>query len=85
MSPNLHDLGGVVEAKGDLFGFLGLGGGARRLQRWDQQVVGRHRLGIGDHTCHLDGEVGGFSEGETLCLAGVGDGEVGSQGQDSCR
>ena len=45
----------------------------------------RAHLGISDHASHLDEEVGGFSEGETLCLAGVGDGEVGSQGQDSCR
>ena len=32
---------------------------------------------IVDHAGHLDGEVGGFSEGETFRLAGVGDGEVG--------
>ena len=56
MSPNLHGLGGVVEAEADLLGFLGLGGGARRLQRWDLQVIGGHRLGVGDHTGHLDGE-----------------------------
>ena len=35
VSPNLHGLGGVIEAKADLLGFLGLGGSARRLQRWD--------------------------------------------------
>ena len=40
-------------------------------------VVGGHHLGVSDHASHLDGEVGGFGEGETLCLAGVGDGEVG--------
>ena len=57
-----------VEAEADLLGFLRRGGGARRLQRWDLQVVGGHRLGIGDHTSHMDGEVGGFSEGETLSL-----------------
>ena len=36
----------------------------------------RHHLGVGDQTGHLDGEVGGFGEGKTLCLTGVGDGEV---------
>ena len=77
MSPNLHCLGEVIEAEADFLGFFGLGGGARRLQRWDLQVVGGHRLSVGDHTGHLDGEVGGFGEGETLCLAGIGDGEVG--------
>ena len=77
MSPNLHSLGGVVEAEADLLGFLGLSGGTQRLQRWDLQVIGGHRLGVGDHTVHLDGEVGGFGEGETLYLAHVGDGEVG--------
>ena len=35
VSPNLHGLGGVVEAEADLLGFLGLGGGTRRFQRWD--------------------------------------------------
>ena len=52
MSPNLDDLGGVVKAEANLLCFLGLGGGARRLQRWDLQVVDGHRLGIGDHTGH---------------------------------
>ena len=85
MSPNLDGLGGVVEAEADLLCFLGLGGGTRRLQRRDLQVVDGHCLGVGDHTSHLDGEVGGFDEGETLCLVGVGDGEVGLQGQDSYR
>ena len=85
MSPNLDGLGGVIEAEADLLCFLGLGRGARRLQRWDLHVVGRHCLGIGDHASHLDGEVGSFGEGETLCLTGVGDGEVGLQGQDSSR
>ena len=46
----------------------------------DLQVVSGHRLGVGDHTGHLDGEVGGFGEGETLYLVGIGDGEVGPQG-----
>ena len=41
----------------------------------------RHRLGVGDHTGHLDGEVGGFDEGETLCFIGISDGEVGLQGR----
>ena len=77
MSPNLGELGGVIEAEADLLCFLGLGGGARRLQRWDLPVIGGHRLGIGDHTGHLEGEVGGFDEGEALRLVGVGDGEVG--------
>ena len=66
MSPNLHGLGGVIEAEADLLCFLGLGGGTWRLQRWDllaREVVIRHRLGVGDHTGHLDGEVGGFGEG----------------------
>ena len=71
MSPNLHSLGGVIEAEADLLGFLRLGGGARRLQRWDLQVVGGHCLGFNDHAGHLDGEVGGFDEGETLYFAGV--------------
>ena len=35
VSPNLHGLGGVIEAEANLLSFLGLGGGARRLQRWD--------------------------------------------------
>ena len=77
MSPKLHGLGGVIEAEADLLGFLRLGRGVRRPQRWDLQVGGGHRLGVGDHTSHLDGEVGGFGEGETLYLAGIGDGEVG--------
>ena len=76
MSPNLHGLGGLVEAEADLLDFLGLGGGARRLQLWDLHVVDGHRLGFGDHASHLDGEVSGFSEGETLCFASVGNGEV---------
>ena len=66
MSPNLHVLRGVVEAKADLLGFLRLGGGTWRLQRWDLLVVGEHRLGVDDHSGHLDGEVGGFDEEETL-------------------
>ena len=77
MRPNLDSLGGVVEAKADLLCFLGLGRDTCKLQRWDVQVVSGHRLGIGDHASHLDGEVGGFGEGETLYLAGIGDGEVG--------
>ena len=77
VSPNLDGLGGVIKAKADLLYFLGLGGGTRRLQHWDLQVIGGHYLGIGDHTGHLDGEVSGFGEGETLCFIGVGDGEVG--------
>ena len=77
MSSNLDGLGGVVEAETDFLCFLGLGEGARRLQRWDLQVIGEYHLGIGDHTSHLDREVGGFRELETLFLAGVGDGEVG--------
>ena len=32
LSPNLHGLGGVVEAEADLLDFLGLGGGTRKLQ-----------------------------------------------------
>ena len=56
-----------------------------RLQLWDLHVIGGHRLGFGDHVNHLDGEVGGFYEGKTLCLAGVGDGEVGPQSQNSYR
>ena len=35
-----------------------------------------HHLAVGDHIGHLDGEVGGFGEGETLCLIGIGDGVV---------
>ena len=66
MSPNLHGLGGVIEAEADLLDFLGLGGGARRVL-----------FGFGDHIGHLNGEIGGFGEGETLCLTSVGDGEVG--------
>ena len=77
MSPNLDGLGGVVEAEASLLHFLRLGGGARRLQCWDLQVISGHRLGIGDHASHLDGEVGGFGKGETLCLVGVGDRKVG--------
>ena len=69
MSPNLHGLGGVVEAEADLLYFLGLGGGTGRPNL--------HGLGFGDHAGHLDGEVGGFGEGETLCFTSVGDGEVG--------
>ena len=80
MSPNLDGLGGVIEAEADLLRFLGLGGGTWRLQRWDLQVIGGHRLGVGDHTGHLDGEVNGFDKGETLCFIGIGDGEVGPQG-----
>ena len=64
-------------AEADLLCFLGLGGGTKRLQRWDLQVIGGHHLSVGDHTGHLDGEVGGFGEGEALCLTGVGDGKVG--------
>ena len=75
MSPNLHGLGGVVEAEADLLDFLGLGGGMRRL--WDLHVISRCHLGFGDHASHLDGQVGGFSESETLCLVGVGNGKVG--------
>ena len=85
VSPNLHGLGGVIEAEADLLDFLGLGGGARRLQLWDLHVISGHRLGFGDHASQLDGEVSGFSEGETLCLAGIGDGEVGPLGLDSYR
>ena len=48
-----------------------------RFQLWDLHIFGRHHLGFGDHASHLDGEVGSFGEGETLCLVGVGDGEVG--------
>ena len=77
MSPNLHGLAGVVEAEADLLDFLGLGGGARRLQFWDLDVIGELHLGFGDHVGHLYGEVGGFGECETLYLTGVGDGEVG--------
>ena len=77
MSPNLDGLGGVVKAEADLLCFLRLGGGTRRLQRWDLLVIGGHCLGVGDHASHLDGVVGGFGEGETLCFASVGDGEVG--------
>ena len=84
MSPNLDGLGGVIEAEANLLGFLGLGGGVRRLQRWDLQVIGGHRLGVSDHTSHLDGEVGGFSE-ERLCFTGIGNREVGPQGQNSYR
>ena len=80
MSPNLHGLGGVVEAEADLLDFLGLGGGARKLQLWDLHVIGGRCLGFGDHAGHLDGEVGGFGEGETLYLTGIGDGEVGPPG-----
>ena len=40
--------------------------------------VGGYHLGVGDHASHLDGEVGGFGMGGTLCLTGIGDGEVGS-------
>ena len=78
MSPNLDGLGGVVEDKADLLDFLGLGGGVRRVQLWDLHVIGGHHLGFDDHASHLDGEVSGFGEGETLCFAGIGDGEVGS-------
>ena len=77
MSPNLDGLGGVIEAEADLLCFLGLGGGTRRLQRWDLQVIGGHRLGIVNHAGHLDGGVSGFGERETLCFIGIGDGEVG--------
>ena len=63
MSPNLDGIGGVIEAKADLLDFLGLGEGTRRLQLWDLHVIDGHRLGFGDHTGHLDGEVGGLSEG----------------------
>ena len=66
MSPNLGDLGGVIKAEANLLRFHRFGGGTRRLQRWDLQVIGGHRLGVGDHTGHMDGEVGGFGEGETL-------------------
>jgi len=76
VSPDFHRLGRVVEAEADLLDFLGLGGGPGRL--WDLHVVCRCGLGFGDHAGHLDGEVGGFGEGETFRLAGVGDGEVGS-------
>ena len=79
MSPNLGDLSGVVEAEADLLCFLGLGGDMWRLQCWDLQVISGHRLGIGDHASHLDGEVGGFGKGETLYFVGIGDGEVGLQ------
>ena len=75
MSPNLHCLGGVVEDEADLLDFLGLGRGTRRF--WDLHVVSRRHLGFGDHASHLDGEVGGFSESETLCLVGIGNKEVG--------
>ena len=85
VSPNLDGLGGVVEAEADLLYFLGLGGGTRRLQRWDLLVIGGHSLGIVDHAGHPDREDGGFGEGETLCFTGIGDGEVGPQGQNSCR
>ena len=85
MSPNLHGLGGVVEAEADLLDLLGLGGSVRKLQLWDLHDVGGHCLGFGDHASHLDGEVGGFSKSETLCLAGVGNEEVGPQSQDSYR
>ena len=77
MSPNLDDLGGVVETEADLPHFLRLGGGTRRLQHWDLQVIGGHRLGIVDHASDVDGEVGGFGEGETLYFTGIGNGEVG--------
>ena len=77
MSPNLHSLGGVVKAEADLLYFLGLGGGTGWLQLWDLHVIGGYCLGFDDHASHLDGEVGGFGEGETLCLVGVGDGKVG--------
>ena len=77
MSPNLHSFGGIIEAEADLLDFLGLSRGARRLQLWDLHVVGEHRRGFGDHASHLDGEVSGFNESETLCLIGVGNGEVG--------
>ena len=77
MSPNLHGLGRVIEVEANLLYFLGLGGDARMLQLWDLHVIGGYHLGFGDHAGHLDGEVGGFDEGEALCLAGIGDGEVG--------
>ena len=77
VSPNLHSLGRVIEAEANLLRFLGLGGGTRRLQRWDLHNIGKHRLGIVDHAGHLDGEVDGFGEGDTLCFAGIGNGEVG--------
>ena len=41
-------------------------------------------FGIVDHVGHLDGEVGGFGGGETLCLVGIVNGEVGPQSQNSC-
>ena len=75
VSPDLHSLGGVVEAEADLLDFLRFGRGTRRL--WNLHVISRRRLVFDDHASHLDGEIGGFGEGETLCLAGVGDGEVG--------
>ena len=71
MSPNLGDPGGVIEAEADLLRFLGLGRGTWRLQRWDLQVIGGHRLGASDHASHLDGEVSGFGEGETLAGEGI--------------
>ena len=43
----------------------------------DLQVISGHRLGVGDHAGHPDGEVSGFGEGETLSFAGMGNGEVG--------
>ena len=64
MSPNLHGLGSVIKAEADLLHFLGLCRGTWRLQRWDLQVVSGHRLGIGDHASHLDGEVDGIGEGQ---------------------
>ena len=66
MSPNLDGLGGVIEAKADLLCFFRLGEGTWRLQHWDLLVIGGHCLGVGDHASRLDGEVGGFDEGETL-------------------
>ena len=73
MSPNLGNFGGVIEAEADLLRFLRLGRGTWRLQCWDLLVVGGHRLGVGDRTGHLDGEVGGFGKGETLYFSGIGD------------
>ena len=76
MSPNLHYLGEVIEAEADFFVSLDLvearGGSSDGISRSSTGIVG-----VNDHTGHLDGEVGGFGEGETLCLTGVGDGEVG--------
>ena len=77
MSPNLDSLGGVVETEVDLLCFLGLGGGAGKRRLWNLHVIGGYCPSFGDHASHLDGEVSGFSEGETLYLTSVGDGEVG--------